>query len=57
VLRDKLAPFDLDYVHRGSRDEALLSLPDAIGWAWGAGGSWRRLVEPMIGSVSHCNGP
>lgn len=57
VLRDKLAPFDLDYVHRGSRDEPLLSLPDAIGWAWGAGGSWRRLVEPMIGSVSHCDGP
>lgn len=47
-----LAPFELDYLHRGSRDEPLLSLPDAIGWAWGAGGEWRRLVEPLVGSVT-----
>lgn len=47
-----LAPFDLDYHHRGSRDEPLLSLPDAIGWAWGAGHAWRRMVEPVIGSVA-----
>jgi hypothetical protein len=54
VLREK--PFCLDYVHRGSRDESLLSLPDAIGWAWGAGGRWRSLVEPIIGAVSRCAG-
>jgi hypothetical protein len=30
----RATPFSLDYVHRGSRDEPLLSLPDAIGWAW-----------------------
>lgn len=51
VLRD-LAPFELAYVHCGSRDESLLSLPDAIGWAWGAGGEWRRLVQPLVGSVA-----
>lgn len=36
------APPNLYYDHRGSRDEPLLSLPDAFGWAWGAGGPWRR---------------
>ena len=34
------------YAHRGSRDEVLLALPDAIGWAVGAGNlggrSWSR---------------
>lgn len=38
----------VSYGHRGSRDEVLLSLPDAIGWAYGAGGAWRRQVEPLI---------
>jgi hypothetical protein len=32
------------YGHRGSRDEVLLSLPDCIGWAVGAGGRWLSLV-------------
>ncbi|MDQ6785000.1 MAG: hypothetical protein M3063_16505 [Actinomycetota bacterium] len=36
------------YTHRGLRDELLLCLPDAFGWAWGAGGLWRRQVEPLI---------
>jgi hypothetical protein len=55
ALRLRAAPFDLDYLHRGSRNEPLLSLPDAIGWAWGAGGEWRRLVAPVIGSVRRCD--
>jgi hypothetical protein len=39
---------NLTYTHRGSRDELLLCLPDAIGWAYGAGGSWRKQVEPLV---------
>jgi hypothetical protein len=41
----------VQYTHRGSRSEPLLSLPDAIGWAVGAGGMWRRLVEPIVAEV------
>lgn len=42
---------DLQYTHRGSRDEPLLCLPDAVGWAVGAGGSWRELIEPIVAEV------
>ena len=37
----------LTYVHRGSRDELLLALPDAFGWAAGPGGPWRKLIAPV----------
>ena len=48
LIREERVPGDLVYEHRGSRDEILLALPDAIGWAYGAGGHWRRQVEPLI---------
>lgn len=48
LIREGRAPSDLVYEHRGSRDEILLGLPDAIGWAYGADGKWRRQVEPLI---------
>jgi len=35
----------LHYAHRGSRDEPLLALPDAIGWAIGAGQPFAVLVS------------
>jgi len=35
------------YSHRGSRDEPLLALPDAFGWAAGAGRPWLRIIEPV----------
>jgi hypothetical protein len=40
------------YTHRSSRDEILLGLPDAIGWAYGAGGQWRQQVEPLVELVT-----
>lgn len=40
------------YTHRGSKGEPLLSLPDAYGWAWGAGGHWRKLVGPVVTVVT-----
>ena len=39
---------DMVYRHRGSRDELLLGLPDAIGWAVGAGGRWRSMASGFM---------
>jgi hypothetical protein len=41
----------VQYTHRGSRDEPLLCLPDAVGWAVGAGGHWRTLVDRIVTEV------
>ena len=49
--RERIVTGPLQYSHQGSRNEPLLSLPDAIGWCYGAGGDWRRRVEPIIGVV------
>lgn len=48
AIRRELARFpdsEILYGHRGSRDEVLLSLPDCVGWAVGAGGRWMLMVE------------
>jgi hypothetical protein len=42
---------ELHYAHRGSRDEPLLCLPDAIGWAVGASGAWKQLVQAAVAEV------
>jgi hypothetical protein len=36
--------------HRGSNEE-LLWIPDAIAWCWARGGTWRKLVTPIIDDV------
>ena len=36
------------YSHRGSSDEPLLALPDAIGWAVGAGGYFAKQVARHV---------
>jgi hypothetical protein len=46
-----IAPERLAYNHRGSRDDPLLALPDAIGWAEGAGGHSAQLVHGMTRRV------
>lgn len=33
------------YDHQPSASEPLLWVPDAVAWAWGRGGEWRRLIE------------
>lgn len=48
AVRGPALPDAFEYTHRGSRDEPSLSLPDAIGWAWGAGGQWRRRVASAV---------
>jgi hypothetical protein len=39
---------DLEYCHLRPHEEPVLWASDAIAWARGAGGDWRRRVEPMI---------
>lgn len=38
----------LDYLHLRPHEEPGLWLPDAIAWAYGAGGEWRRRVRPTL---------
>ncbi len=33
------------YAHQRSAEEPLLWIPDAIAWAWGRGGEWRKRVQ------------
>ena len=37
----------MSYNHVQSSQEPLLWIPDAIAWAWGRGGQWRRLAEEL----------
>ncbi|NBO26287.1 MAG: hypothetical protein EBU89_05220 [Actinobacteria bacterium] len=37
--------------HIEPRREPLLWLPDIIAWAYGRGGEWKKLVEPVIERV------
>lgn len=39
------------YSHRGSSDEPLLALPDALGWAVGAGGHFAKQVAPSVHEI------
>jgi hypothetical protein len=41
----------VSYAHRGSRDEVLLSLPDAIGWAIGAAGHFSAVASRVTETV------
>lgn len=37
----------LSYVHNQAHEEPLLWVPDAVAWAWGRGGSWRKLARRL----------
>jgi hypothetical protein len=41
----------LTFQHATAHQEPLLWLPDAIGWAVGRGGDWKRRVEPLLEKV------
>ena len=43
----------LSYTHSGPATEPMLWVPDAVAWAWGRGGLWRRRVEDLglVGAV------
>ncbi|WP_157887504.1 hypothetical protein [Frondihabitans sp. PAMC 28766] len=36
------------YEHRTAAAEPLLSIPDAVAWAWARGGDWRRRIEGVV---------
>lgn len=42
-------PFE--YHHLPRHEEPLLWVPDAVGWAWAKGGSWRSRVAPFVRGV------
>ena len=41
----------LTYDHRKASSEILLSIPDAVGWAWAIGGHWRKMVETIVTEI------
>ena len=47
----------LEYTHATAAAEPLLWIPDAVAWAWGRGGDWRKRVEVLglVGSVHEVN--
>ncbi len=55
VIRDSLLRSGREdgptYSHRGSSDEPLLALPDAVGWSVGAGGYFARTVAGRVREV------
>ncbi len=47
-LKRGMGPEGLQYVHKGSRTELMLGLPDAFAWSYGAGSDWLKAVEPKL---------
>jgi hypothetical protein len=48
------AATQLTYEHLDSAHELLIGVADMIGWAYGAGGDWRRRITPALASVNTC---
>lgn len=40
------------YEHMRSHEEPVLWLADAVAWCYGAGGDWRRRVQPVVKTVT-----
>jgi hypothetical protein len=38
-------------VHKRAYEDCLLSIPDAVAWAWMKAGSWRDHVKPVVSCV------
>lgn len=38
----------LVFQHVDSADESLLWIADIAAWSWGAGGDWRRRIQPIV---------
>lgn len=41
-------PVPYPYHHAPRHSEPLLWMPDAVGWSWAKGGSWKQLVTPLV---------
>ena len=51
IARSRLPEPSLVFDHRQVSREPLLWLVDAVTWAFGAGGRWLPLVEPLLDDV------
>ncbi len=50
VIRQVVTPDSatvFSYTHQTPRSEPLLWVPDAVAWAWGRGGAWRRRLREL----------
>ncbi|WP_367133491.1 hypothetical protein [Saccharothrix sp. HUAS TT1] len=55
TLQRLRAPGDaLSYEHFRPHEDPALWIPDAVAWCFGAGGDWRRRVEPLVDKVVDC---
>jgi hypothetical protein len=45
------------YEHVDSASEPLLWVADAAAWCFGAGGGWRKQIEPIVAGVTDLNQP
>ena len=52
-------PFEarFNYEHIDSTCESMLWAADAAAWCFGAGGTWRKRVEPIVGAVTDLDCP
>jgi len=41
----------LRFVHKRAHEDCLLSVPDAVAWAWVKAGRWREHVKPLVSDV------
>jgi hypothetical protein len=41
----------LRLVHKRAYEDCLLSIPDAVAWAWVKAGRWRDRVKPLVSEV------
>lgn len=51
VLGKPGAGLMLVYEHLRGQQEELLWIADAVAWAYGAGGDWRRRMKPIVSDV------
>lgn len=42
----------LSYAQLRAHEEPLLAVADCLAWAYGAGGDWRRRIDPLIEKVT-----
>jgi len=47
----------LRLVHKRAYEDCLLSIPDAVAWAWMKAGHWRERVKPLVSQVIYVTDP
>lgn len=56
TLRRHPSQHRLTWEHTESTGELLLALPDLAAWCYGAGGDWRKRIEPILADVIDLDG-